>query len=718
MIEEAGYEYLSKEDKLLSRIRSRFEYAKEYWKDIYEDGKDDTKFVALEQWDTRERDARKEAVRPCLVMDEINQNLNQVINSIRQNKRAIKVVPRGFGANDKTAELRGDLIREIEYKSHAQSAYITGFQSICIAGYGGWVIRRRYVSEKGFDQEIVIERIQNAESSYPDPDSKKSDFSDAKWWFLLDLIPRSEYKERFPKATIVDFDAEQYKVYSSWITEQTIQVAEYWEVTEEDRELYLVTLPQTHDGKGGGVMPMFEDELPEGFDPNGKDKESIRAQRTSQKTVVKQHITNGVEILETNDEPGKFIPIIWGTGKELYVETQAGTKRKLMSMVRGARDPQRMLNYYATAAAEMTGMMPKVPWIAAHGQLVNPENWQLSNVSPVTVLEYKPKVDGIDEILPPPQRVPLDALPIEKMEIGKESCRRSIQAALGMNPLPTNAQKINDKSGVALKQIDDEEDRGTFHFVDNFEMMLEHSGRVINDKIPYVYDGQRTIGLRNGKDDHRTQEVNTNDDPNTSLVVGEHEVTISTGPSFQSEREQANEFVKTIIPEMENIIADQPTRAKLLALLVQTQNIGPIGDEIVKLLNPEDNTQATIQNLQSQLATANQMAIGLKTENDTLYAEKKGQIVQKEYEVKMKQMDNETKLAIAEIQTKAQIDHERDSIVADIMGKLNIQMRDQIHEITMAALDQQHQKEMAANQAANASALSSQEAIQSSAAEK
>jgi len=29
--------------------------------------------------------------------------------------------------------------------------------------------------------------------------------------------------------------------------------------------------------------------------------------------------------------------------------------------------------------------------------------------------------------------------------------RPVIQAALGMNPLPTNAQRLNDKSGVALK---------------------------------------------------------------------------------------------------------------------------------------------------------------------------------------------------------------------------------------------------------------------------
>src|SRR5579859_5397375 len=164
-------------DKLLWRIRNRFDYAKEYWKDIYENGKLNTRFVALDQWDAAEARARKDAMRPCLVMDEINQNLNQLVNAVRQNKRAVKVVPRGAGANDKTAERRGDLIREIEYKSHAQAAYISGFQSLCITGYGGWRILRKYVNDKSFDQEIIIARIPNAESSYPDPDCKRADFS-------------------------------------------------------------------------------------------------------------------------------------------------------------------------------------------------------------------------------------------------------------------------------------------------------------------------------------------------------------------------------------------------------------------------------------------------------------------------------------------------------------------------------------------------------------
>jgi hypothetical protein len=697
--------YGTPEEKLLAEIRNRFDYAKDYWNEIYTAGDEDMRFVALDPWPAAEKRQREQAVRPCLVMDEINQNVNQLINSVRQNKRAVKVVPRGFGANDKTAENRGDLIREIEYKSNAQSAYICGFENICNRSFGGWKIVRRYVNEKSFDQELRIVRIPNPKSSYPDPDCKEQDFSDAKYWFLLDLCPRREYKERYPKATIVDFDSEQYKQATNWITNDTVQVAEYWKVIVTNRMLYHVRTEH-------GPVAMFEDELPSNFDIEKEKKPGgrILGERETEQRTVKQYITNGLEILEENDEPGKYIPIIWGTGKEIYLDDGSGPKRMLISLVRGARDPQMMVNYAATAEAEMLGMTPKTPWIAIAGQLHNPEEWQNSATVPTTVLQYKAFLDGLPPgtVLPPPQRMPYVAA-IEPHEMVKESARRSVQSGMGIAPLPTNAQKLNDKSGVALQTIDDQEDRGTFHFVDNFEMMLEHNGRVLDDKIPYVYDAEgRSVGMRNSKEEHRVQKINIKNEPDTSLVLGEHEITISTGPSFQSEREQSNEFVKAIIPQLESIIQDPAQRVKLLAILVKTQNIGPMGDEIVKVLDPDQENaglQQSVAVLQQKLQVQEQIANGLQTENQKLYAEKQGKVVDNEYMLKAKQMDNELKLAIAEITTKAQDAQARAALTADLLKELHVAAHDAAkqavqneHEAQQAKLAQEAAAQQAAQQ--------------------
>jgi hypothetical protein len=106
--------------KLLEEINERFKYASDEWRDIQSEGAIDMRYIAGDPWDPQERRAREDACRPILSLDELNQYVNQLINEIRQHKRAIQVTPIGTGADDDSARLRADLIRQIEYRSNAQ----------------------------------------------------------------------------------------------------------------------------------------------------------------------------------------------------------------------------------------------------------------------------------------------------------------------------------------------------------------------------------------------------------------------------------------------------------------------------------------------------------------------------------------------------------------------------------------------------------------------
>jgi hypothetical protein len=695
-------EYSTKNEKLLKEIRDSYEYCLDRWRDIRDEGNEDMRYVSGDPWPPKERKARKDANRPCCSTDELTQVINKVVNGVRQSKRAVNVVPRGFGANDKTAELRGDLIREIEYKSNAQSAYACGFENMCYRSYGGWRILRQYVSEKTFDQELVIKRIPNPNASLPDPDCKEADYSDAKYWFLLDTVPRKEYKRKYPKAKIVDFNKEQLAVASKWITESQVVVAEYWRVEEEKRNLLHV---KPLKGETGQPIPMFEDELPDGYEVEELRKSGhILNERETTKRQIVQYITNGVEILERNEEPGKYIPIVWLTGRELYIDDGGVPKRMLMSLIRLARDPQMMMNYASTLEMELLGMTPKVPNIGAVGQFHNPEVWQAATNTPVAFLEYNAKTSATgDTLLPAPER-PTYAPQIEPCEMAKESARRSVQSATGLSALPTNAQKLNDKSGVALKQIDTNEDRGSFHFIDNYEMGIELSGRILNDLIPYVYDGAREVGVRNAKDEHRTVKVNQTsknekgEDENNDLTAGDHGVTISTGPSDQSEREAADEFTKVIVPELESMDLPPATKAKLLAYLVRAQNIGPMGQEIAKLLDPPDQSAQQLQSLQQQAAQSQQMLAEQQTEIQNFKIKEQAHVIDNEYMLKKSQMDNKLKLDIAEIGAKSQDKQSRDALTQDLLKELHVAA----HEAATQAVQHAHEKHVENLKAATA----------------
>lgn len=700
-------QYLSGDERILAECRDRFDYACDQWESIREAAREDMKFVSGDPWPEAEKLQRK-GIRPCLVMDEYGQYANQVINDIRQNKRAIQVEPEGFGANDQTAELVGDLFRNIEYESNAQSAYICGFENMLNRSYGGWIVRHRYVSDKSFDQKLVIDRIANPDSSYPDPDCKCADYSDARYWFLLDLVPRKEYKRKYPKATITDFDTSHMRAAPNWIKEDQIQVAEYWVVNEEKRKLYLVRI----DDKPPVVMA--EDELPEGFDVAKESADGGRILNERESTVRKvvQYITNGVEILETNPQPGKYIPIIWLTGKELYIDDGAtGPRKYLMSLVRPMRDPLMMVNYIATCKAEVIGITPKTPWIGYTGQFQKPDNWQAANMTPTAFLEANAKTEATGDILLPlPTRMPYEPQ-IQQLEIAQESARRSVQAAGGMTALPTNAQRLSEKSGKALEAIDANEDRGTFHFIDNYKMAIAHTGTVMEDLRRYVYDGQREIGVRNKKGEHRVVKINqkyTDADGEHfhDMTAGEHKITIGSGPSFESEREAASEFVDTIVPELEQIVADPVVKMKLAALLVKLKNIGPIGDEIVELLSPKDGpdqSAAQLQQVTAQSQQYQQMVAQLQTEVQRLELEKKAKVIDNQFMLQKAQLDNKLKLDIAEITTKSQDQAARDRLTADLMSELHVAA----HEAATQAVEHAHAKHLAAHAAANAQATQS-----------
>jgi Phage P22-like portal protein len=694
-------------DALLARIRERFDYCTTYWRDIYKEGDTDMLYVSGNPWPGKELLARKDAMRPAMVYDELSQYTNQIINDVRQNKRAVKVIPRGFGANDQTAQLRGDLIRQIEYGSNAQSAYACGFENVVNRSFGGWRIKRQYVSEHSFDQELVIERISNPKCSYPDPDAKKQDFSDARYWFLLEPVPRKEYRRKYPKATIADFDSSHSESARAWIKEDQIQVAEYYEVELEKQKLFQLERP------GKTPLTALEDHLPEGdWQEDGDNKYwatrdgryRLLNEREVELRTIRHYITNGIEILEESEEPGKYIPIVWFTGKELFVDSGAGPKRMLMSMVRLARDPQMMVNYIKSAEAEQIGMTPKVPYLAVEGQIVKPEDWQASVSTPVAFLTYKAKVTGVDGILGPPIRNPFTPA-VEPLEMASESARRHIQSAMGLSALPVNAQKLGDKSGVALAEIDENEDRGSFHFIDNYEMALEHNGRIINNLIPFVYDSTRSVSLRNEKDEHRVVELNSpragTSKVDNDITVGEHDVTISTGPKQDSEREKANDFVDNMVPELETLPLDPGVKQKLLALLIRLKNVGPIGDEMVKILTPDDQGAAAAQQAQTlgaQVQNYQVMLAQLQAENLKLYQEKVGKLVDNAAMLKKAEMDNLVKLAIAEIGAKTNISSERSTQLHDAM----MAIVENSHDAAMTAIEQQHEKEMAASQAQDA----------------
>jgi len=195
---------------------------------------------------------------------------------------------------------------------------------------------------------------------------------------------------------------------------------------------------------------------------------------------VTQRLLTGAEVLETNDWAGRYIPLVPVYGEEVNVEG----KRYLRSLIRDAKDPQRMFNYWRTTTTELVALSPKAPFIGPKGAFQTDQaKWETANTDTHAYIEYDGNV--------PPQRQAFAGVPAGALQ---EALNASddMKAIIGMYDASLGARS-NETSGRAILARQREGDVSTFHFIDNLSRAIEHAGRILIDLIPKVYTGERIV---------------------------------------------------------------------------------------------------------------------------------------------------------------------------------------------------------------------------------
>jgi hypothetical protein len=359
--------------ELLTEIRDNWRIDDQEWSEIRDEGDKDIQCLTGGLWEAMDPNGaqqRKDANRPMIALDELNQYTNQVINDLRANKRGIKVDPKGNGANEKNALFLQGKIRDIEYKSNSHQAYTTLAENMIQRSYGWLEVTSEHVTDTAedfsiFDQELVIKPVVNPNQITPGAHSVSSDGKDLTRLWVRESRGIEEFKREFKGAKVTAFSPEEKSAAPGWIKGQTIDVAKYWTKRSAGKRTRIALKPTV---AGGEPTLFWKDELKKqlkGEIPS----ELVLKSREVESFKVCNYLTNGFEILETNEWPGQSIPFVSGYGKIVFVTQGGQTKRKILSLVRLARDPQMLMAYLATCEAELVGMTPKFPYFYWDGSL-------------------------------------------------------------------------------------------------------------------------------------------------------------------------------------------------------------------------------------------------------------------------------------------------------------------------------------------------------------
>lgn len=618
-------------DDIILEARKSFERHRDWWDHNQKCAEDDLRFARLEeQWPENIKRQRELENRPCEVFNKMTAFIRQVVNDARQNKPAIKVHPQDSVADPEVAEIFNGLIRNIETVSDADVAYDTAIDQAVTTGFGFWKINTTFTSDDTFEQDIVVERIANQFTVYPDPDSQEADSSDWNSAWIVSSFRHADFERDYPKAEKVDWDFD-FKGCPDGLgaDDQSVVVAEWWTRERVTKEIVALS---------DGTVTTVEDVEARADELEALGITVVGQSREVPSWKVRQRILTGAEVLEDNEWAGKYIPIVPVYGDEII---DRDGRRHYRSLIRSAKGAQRVFNYMRNTVTEMLGLQPKIPYIGEEGAFDADPNWARSNSESIPYLEYAKGTQM-------PQRQPL---PQSYTAAYNEALAANddMKAIVGIYDASLGA-KGNETSGKAILARQREGDVSTFHFIDNLSRAIRHSGRIKMDLIPKVYSSERIIRVL-GEDnmvgtaqiaqtgqpvveqvDERTQAIMKVYD----LTVGKYDLTVSAGPNYTTRREEIRETMTQLAAQGSDEIGAvlAPYIAKLLDL--------PFAEEIAQKLEalaPGAQQGGLPPEIQQQMQQGMALIQQLQQENMQL----KQQMQNKQGELAVKAVDAQAK---------------------------------------------------------------------------
>jgi len=528
--------------ELLKRIRERYRIMVDADRENRNAALEDMRFLHEPgmQWD--ELVKKERGTRPCYEFNKTKIKVKRIVNEMRANRPAGKV--RAVEDTDKeTADVYEGLCRNIANVSDADTVFDYAGEYQVGGGMGAWRVTTEYARDDAFEQDICIRPIKNPFCLYADPAASDPLKRDAEDWILTDMISKSAFEAKYgKKARQVSFEVDEFDDNAEWVDETQVRICEYWYKETYEKRLVLVRAP---DGTAR-TLDATDPEVAKTLRP-----EDIIRERTAMCDKIMMCIASGDAILEgPTEQAGRNHRFVMIYGEWVVVKG----KVVWCGLTRNAKDAQRSYNVSRTAVTEKIATAPNSHFWATHEQAKgNTEKWAEAHKQNMPFMLYNgdPKAPG------PPIRMAETDVPIaliQEMQIADQELKDVTgvyDAALG--------ERSNEKSGVAISRREQQTQLVNFNYSDNMSKGVKRTWEIIVDLIPEIYDTERMIRVLGADGAEDYVKVNTID-PATGqlmndLTRGKYDVTVTVGPSFATQRQEASETYSQLVQSFPQVMA-------------------------------------------------------------------------------------------------------------------------------------------------------------------
>lgn len=676
--------------------------------------------------------------RPTLVINKVREPVQNTLNQVRQADIGVEIVPAddfgdlGIVPDEAEVRLREGITRRIQRDSQAQDARIWAFKRALIAGRGYYLVTTKYLPGATFDQEVSIERIYHQESVVGDPSREKPDGSDATFWFVSTYCDWDGFVSEYPET--VDGDPNPFEgasdedfmtlveTYPNWFTtdedgnHKQVRITYYW-YTEAKRRI-LCELPN---GKA-----VWKDQL------SKKQAESATQERTVLDKQIKFcKIAGGVMVVEETDWPGPDMPIIQVIGDEVLPYDE---QKRYEGMVRPSRDAQQGENYLISKYVEKQGLAPIPPLMVDPEAIDGYEDWfKLASTRALPYLPYR-TYDDYGREFKEPHYPNADPNMLGIMQ-GITLFDQFIRSTTSVPDSTLGNVDASLRSARAIHAVVANAQTSTSGFLSNLGVAVAYEGKVVNNLLYPIYGSRPGRLIRVLTGDGQSQKMQIGDPKKAQLMRGAaaaakltpdanfNEIVKLTRNSENrraqflqmfSELLQANPqqmmvggdlFYKNMdIPEAK-ILADRqrvmlaPPVQQQIAAEQQGQPFDPVAQAKIGALTEQlQHAEAALKELDG---IANGKKLDYQKAIDTERLKQEGESLRlqlsSDKEVALKQMDDATKIRVAEINAQAKIGVAQDANALEAMAL----GAGHAHEQTTAATQHAHDASAAGAQAAH-----------------
>lgn len=553
------------------------------------EAKNDLFFSRVSQWDdwltqytTLQYRGQFDVVRPVV---------RKLVAEMRQNPVDVLYRPKD-NADPNAAEILMGMYRTDMRHNTAKTSVNIAVREQIECGVGAWRLITDYEDQDPTSNNQVIRRVPIHEACSHvvwDASAKQQDKSDAKHVTVISALSKDGWEAFAEEYGLDDTNIPSFQSPNdwlfSWLTDNSIYIAEYYEVEEKKETAFIYQDPLT-----GEPVSYFKRDIERVIDELAdRGMKKIGERRITRRRVYKTILSSSAILKSRQLIAGEHLPIIPVYGEWGFVED----KEVYEGIVRLTKDGQRLRNMIMSFNADIVARNPRKKPVFWPEQIEGYEHMYASDADYPYYLMNRTDENSSD--MPPGPIGYLDDPEIPPAnQYALQAATDAVQqvADLGVDNGAAGGQVAFD----TVNQLNMRSDLQTFVFQDNLATAMRRDGEVYASMVNDIYDIPRTVTITSSDDTEKTVQTMMKlvDFASGETVVlndirGRYECYTDVGPSFQSMKEQHRAELKELLGQID------PSQQVWTVLLLQYLTL--LDGKGVEITRDYANRQLIVQGL-------------------------------------------------------------------------------------------------------------------------